>query len=295
MTRRFHATRATPVGASARRQPTGPPRAHDERGATLILALIFIVVVSVMTTALTSWVTGDLNNTAKFTSAQLMDSAANSAAEAALQSVRYSFAASTLNASPPVPCWTAGTTPGQITVDEQFTTKTLSAWCSTFYDPLSTNTRTVTISTCLSSVSAATCASSPILQAVVVFDDYSATDTSECTTSPTDQQTCGTGMSIVSWAFGVVPPTVTSVADPGSCASTKLVTVNGTGFSGATSVNFTPTANSESTITQSPSSVASTTVTACAPSQLTTGTTYQVTVTTPGGTSATSSASILTY
>lgn len=285
------------AGCRSRGAPT-VARAMDERGATLILALVFVVVVSAIATALTSWVTSDLKNTSKFTNAQSTQSAASSATEAALQSVRYSFAALTLNASPPTPCWKTGLPPGQITINEQNNSVTLSVWCSTFYDPLSTHTRTVTISTCLSTVSAPVCASSPLLQAVVVFNDYPSTGASQCSPGSTDQATCGTGMSLISWAYGVAPPSVTSVADStsASCSTSKLVTINGIGFSGVTAVDFMPSGgNTILTGTHVIVNAGGTTVTACAWTQMVIGTTYQVTVTTPAGTSATGSSSALTY
>ncbi len=274
------------------------PPVRDERGASLILALIFIIVISAMTTALTSWVTADLKNTSKFTSAQSIESAANSATESALQSVRYQFQNATINATPPVPCWTTPSPAGQITIAEQNTSVTLSVYCSTLFKPSSSNTRTVTISTCVYSSSgsaAATCAANPLLQAVVIFNDYPSVGASQCTpisppnTPPADQTTCGTGMTIVSWAFEVVPPTVTAASDAasGSCPATNLVTVTGTGFSGATSVNFVPPVSGDTILTGTSvsSNSAGTVVTACASAQMVAGTTYEVSVTTPAGTS----------
>jgi Tfp pilus assembly protein PilX len=282
------------------------PKARDERGASLILALIFIIVISAMTTALTSWVTADLKNTSKFTSAQSIESAANSATEAALQSVRYDFESATINAKPPVPCWTTPLPAGQITITEQNFSQSFSVFCSTLYQPSSTKTRTVTISTCTYSASAsaaATCAANPLLQAVVIFNAYPSVGASQCTpivppnNPPADQTTCGAGMTIVSWAFNVVPPTVTSVFDAASvaCSPSELVTVTGTGFSGATSVNFVPPVSGDTILsgTNVSTNSAGTIVTACASTEMVSGTVYQVSVTTPAGTSGTSKS--LTY
>lgn len=298
------------VGGARRRDPLNP-QGKGEEGATLILALIFIVVVSALATALTSWVTSDLKNTSKFTGAQSMESAANSATESALQSVRYYFASSTINASPPQTCWqsgtgSAGTSTGttqvtSLTITEPNSPVSLSAWCSTLYNPVGTNTRIVTISTCLSTVTPAACANNPLLQAVVVFDDFPATGSLACPsyTTPSSSTTCGSGMSILGWAFGVVPPVVTApppTSGPSSsCPASNLVTINGSGFSGATAVNFMPSGK-ETILPGAIVSNTGTTVTACAanPTLMTTGT-YQVTVTTPAGTSATSSNSLLTY
>jgi Tfp pilus assembly protein PilX len=292
-----------------RRRTFRAPRrkTRGDEGASLILALIFIVVVSTIATAMTSWVTADLNNTAKFTGGQSIESAANSATETAIQSARYTFVQATINASPPQPCWTTSTPQGQIVVAEQNTSVTLSVFCSTVFDPLSTRTRTVTISTCIYSAApsaAAACAASPLLQAVVILNDYPAVGAAQCnpylpgpTTTVPDQTTCGTGMSVKSWAFAAALPTVTNVADASSplCPLSELVTITGTGFSGTTAVNFMPGGGGDTILTGTNVNVG-TTVTACASTKMTPGAQYQVTVTTPAGTSATNGAnSLLTY
>jgi large repetitive protein len=82
------------------------------------------------------------------------------------------------------------------------------------------------------------------------------------------------------------PPTVTAVT-PNAGPGLTSVTIAGTNFSGATAVNF--GANSSSFTVDSP-----TQITATAPSGPTSGT-VDVTVTTPGGTSAKSSADQFTY
>jgi hypothetical protein len=82
------------------------------------------------------------------------------------------------------------------------------------------------------------------------------------------------------------PPTVTAVT-PNAGPGLTAVTIAGTGFSGATAVDF--GGNSAAFTIDSP-----TQITATAPSGTSTGT-VDVTVTTPGGTSATSSADQFTY
>jgi hypothetical protein len=75
----------------------------------------------------------------------------------------------------------------------------MSVWCSTKWNPSSASTRVVTISTCISSQSAATCSANPYLQAIVVFDDYppglSAPNPNACVVY------CGTGMTVSSWRW----------------------------------------------------------------------------------------------
>jgi hypothetical protein len=83
------------------------------------------------------------------------------------------------------------------------------------------------------------------------------------------------------------PPTVTAVSPNGGPAGTS-VTITGTNFSGATAVDF-GSGNSATFSVSNP-----TTITATAPASSSTGA-VDVTVTTPGGTSATSSADQFTY
>ena len=127
------------------RQPIGrrtsdQTNSHDEKGSSLILALAFMVVTSLVVISLAGLATNDLNNTAKFTSAQSLQSAADSATNLAVNSLRYNFMPQTLNASPPQPCWTTGPTPSDVTLNGQ----SVSVWCSTAWTPLSPNTRLVT-------------------------------------------------------------------------------------------------------------------------------------------------------
>lgn len=285
---------------------------RGERGATLILALIFIVVIGTISASITSWATNDLNNTSKFGSALSLQSAANSAIELGLQSTRYNFVTATLNAAPQ-PCWTATAPPAS---QEIFNFQTVSVWCSTSWSPLNNlgKTRVVTISACRSSFvstdTAATiatagiaCAESPLLQANVAFDDYPGTiGAANCIpgtlmTDPTS--TCGTSLQILSWAFGVAPPVVTAVSEPANTctAPAKLVSITGTLLNGATLVNFIPTASSNNVvISVAPASVGANTVTVCGTSAMTSGNMYQVTVTTTAGTSAVAAAaSLVTY
>ena len=59
-----------------------------ESGASLILAIVFIVVVSILMGAVSSMAMNDLNNTTQFNSATTLDYTATSVANLAIQSVR---------------------------------------------------------------------------------------------------------------------------------------------------------------------------------------------------------------
>ncbi len=217
-------------------------RPVDDRGATLILALLFLTVVSLVTVAVVNLAGANLNNTGKFRSAHAFESASNNANQVAVQYVRYGFISQTLNADPPVPCWTTSPTPSTVSSQGQ----TVDAWCSTRWTPSAQTTRVVTISTCLSSVSAATCAANPLLQTVVSIGDIiPSSGINECvpSASPIDVALtgCGTKLVLNSWVFTPQPPTVSNVASAGTATCTspsRSVEITGTGFNNVSSVYF---------------------------------------------------------
>jgi hypothetical protein len=278
-------------------------RTDDESGALLILALIFMTVISVICASLTVWVTNDLDNTSKFGSALSLQDASNSITQLALQDVRYNFTASTLNASPPAPCWTPAS-PAAPMSQELFNGENVAVWCSTQWNPLSPDTRVVTFSTCQdagnvlvpSGTAPATisgyalaCEENPFLQVVVDFDDFPNTiSASNC--SPLGNSTCGTTFTVESWAFDPPVPSVATVGESAnsSCASNKELDFTGVQLTGATSVNVIQSSANNVVFTGSVLSGGTDgSLSACAPSQMKSGTTYQISVTTPSGTSAT--------
>jgi hypothetical protein len=279
--------------------------------------MVFLVAVSVIVASMSSWVGNDLNNTTHFTSAHSLETAANDAIEAAVQSVRYSssntpaieqeISQAMLNASPPVPCWTTSPTPSQFSSSGL---PTMDVWCSTLWAPYSASTRTVTFSTCLDtlpaspttaqSVAAATaCHLNPELQAVVVFDDYPY-PLGEPSSSACASPDCGYGMTVQSWIFNPVVPTVTGISPTtGSTSGGTTVTITGTGFASGASVNFVDAKSGTNWVlpASSVTVVSSTSITVKSPAtpSSSTDTAYNVTVTTPEGTSAVSSHSAFTY
>src|ERR1017187_10080716 len=168
------------------RTPSPPNRFNDETGALLILALVFMTVISVICASLSLWATNNLNNTSKFATALSTQSASNSATQLAVQDVRYNFSTATLNASPPQPCWTP-LSPLAPVSQAMFSAQNVAVWCSTQWNPLEANTRVVTFSTCpepafangtsstVINQAATACALNPFLQAVVQFDDFPST------------------------------------------------------------------------------------------------------------------------
>ena len=160
-------------------------RRVDERGSSLILALVYIVSVSLIVGALADWAMNDLNNTSHFQNASLMDNAVSGATEVAIQSMRYNpfpVSQTDLTTSGFANCWSylpSGTYASDVTINKS---DLVAVWCSTAQNLKSPNTRVVTFIACpetaanVASGSVATamgmCQSRPTLKAVVTFDDY---------------------------------------------------------------------------------------------------------------------------
>ncbi|HEV3266833.1 MAG TPA: hypothetical protein VGZ68_00345 [Acidimicrobiales bacterium] len=147
--------------------------ARDESGAVLILALVYLVSIALVVTALASWASNNLNNTTNFNAANELHYALSSATNTAIQTIRYA----PLPSSTPTQkqattlgnCWIPSGTPNStLTIN----TYSVTVWCSTYEDNTSGATRKVTFYACLSSLTSSQCQIAPNLTAVVVFDDY---------------------------------------------------------------------------------------------------------------------------
>jgi hypothetical protein len=220
MSRRVFSHKPSPGWSPEGRQNAGVPNhrvrmsdtmgeVRSERGAVLILALIYIVSISVIVGALTTWALNDLNNTKAFHSASALDYAATSAVEVAVQSIRYAPLYSETMSPSLGYCWTpAAGYVSQLTVNND----TVAVWCSTVESLASAQTRVVTFYACKSTLTsssssptvlaAAVACSGPnsdILTAKVTFDDYppggSAPLISTCT------QACGQSATTDKWSF----------------------------------------------------------------------------------------------
>lgn len=289
--------------------------AADESGAIILLALVFLVAVSLIVVALLSWVGTSLKVTSTFASERTTESAATSAVNLAIQNTRFTFAPQLLNASPPQACWYDSG--GNAEQPPSFNGQQFNVWCSMVWQPYSANTRTITYSACVTTSTNVQCAANPTLQAIVTFDDY-APGIGVPTANPVQCNLtgfCGQSLTQNSWLWNPTVPSVSSVSPTtatvsGTNASTnqpQTLTVTGSGFvQGATSVNFVQetgasgspanvpsTANSPAGVivsipaaqaTWGSCSGSSCTLTIPAPA-VTSGTDYFVTVTTPGGTS----------
>jgi hypothetical protein len=180
---------------------------RSERGASLILALVFIVVVAVIVGAISSLALNDLNNTTHFNSAVALDYSASSVAALAIQGVRY--APQTVDGALGTgPCWITLASPN---ISEQtFNGQTVAIWCTSVHHAGSSQSRDVTMIACASALpSTATsaqssaaevnCATNPLLTLVEAYDDYSAAGTDLCVGA---QPTCGSGASTLVWKWG---------------------------------------------------------------------------------------------
>ena len=210
-------------------------RQSPETGASLILALVFLIVVGLIVISIAGLTAADLKVTTAFANAQSTTAAADGAANVAIQYARYNFDAATLNV--PAPCNASQTINQQV----------VQAWCETQWRPGSASTRFVTVSVCLTGAASGTaCAANPLLQAIVVIDDYPTSNSNlSCvpgTTQGTANSTCGSQMILNSWAFGVVPPVVQSIvpSQPSSCGATSI-TITGTGFTPSSKIEFVST------------------------------------------------------
>ena len=283
----------------ARRFDAPHPQRRNESGAVLVLAFVLMIVGLVIIGGLTYAVSNDVNNSTHFKAGRQMQYAASSITNQAIQIIRFNpllSTSQTLNASPPSYCWGNGPTSQLANIDG---VAAISVWCSTQWNPTSASTRVVTLSTCLSSLSAAQCAATPLLQAIVTFDDYpagvSTQNTGQC------QVYCGASLTINSWLRAPNVPTVSSLGTvTGPLTGGTTVSITGTGFVNGSTVNFIKESGSVPTndnVVLSASSVTyinATTLVATAP-PITSGQTYFVTVTTPQGTSAVIANGIFTY
>jgi hypothetical protein len=169
-----------------------------------MLALAFIIVVSVIVLALTSWATDDLNNTTKFSSVASLHSTVTSATDVAIQSIRFNPIPSTTPSSAPTSiaeCWGPPGSISQVAINSL----TVTLWCST-QETLtrSPGTRIVTVEACVGAGATSPPPScSPVLTAVVDFNDYPSggllTLTQQCNYYANPP--CGDGMSIASWTW----------------------------------------------------------------------------------------------
>jgi hypothetical protein len=167
---------------------------RGEDGATLILALIFVIVSSLILLSLVTLTGNDLLNSGNLRDARAVTYAADGATDAAILATRYSDSYYTQTAAPFGNCMPGA--PASIPIDSL----SMIVVCgNSTNSSLSSATRTVNFYTCVN-VAVTSCSRSlAVLTAQVQYNDFSSTgfNTYEC--SATQTGTCGTGMTIASW------------------------------------------------------------------------------------------------
>jgi len=190
-----------------RRQTRGSSRKLDgsnETGAVLVLALVYIISISLIVGALADWAMNSLNNTTTFRSVSQLHYAISGVTNSAIHDVRYNpipeFPTSTDYSGVPTtlsPCWGSGPT-SQLTINNV----SVAVWCTTVIDLTQPNTRTVTFYSCPSTLIGSQCQLNPTLTAVVAFDDYPAGGgallTVQCNLSSLQ---CGEGQTLEKWQW----------------------------------------------------------------------------------------------
>ncbi len=184
----------------------------------------------------------------------------------------------------------------------------ISVYCTMVWQPFSAETRTITYSACVSgSVTATTCAATPLLQAVIAFGDNQtgvapSLGPQQCTPiSPGGY--CGESMTQLSWQWNPLVPVVSAVSPTGGQSSGgTTVTITGSNFTSGATVSFLQESGgnpvnpsnqqgynppvSATLVSNPPSNCAPFNCLQVTSPTVLSGTTYFVTVTTPGGTSA---------
>ncbi len=210
----------------------------DESGAILILALIYLVVISLTVAALATWSTNDVNNSAHFSNASSLQVSASGMMNVAIQYVRYNPGLSSSQeegvASPLVACWGAVSIANIQPIDGN----QIAVWCSTTWNPLSQITRDVMFYACPISVTAQSCASgNALLTAEVYYDDYPPPPAVSAPIQVLCTVWCGEGMTIHNWMWGAsLPGSVVGVAASLSFTTEPSDTVVGVATSAAVTV-----------------------------------------------------------
>lgn len=167
--------------------------ANGEVGSSLILALIFLVAVSLVVAALATLATNDLKNTAKFQSSGARLYAAGAATDLAMRSVRYTYESTSAFLCP------GTTSPVQIDGYQ------VEDWCVLAKNISGTITREVTFYACRIDLTVTAPLTGPcsgsefLLTAVVDYDDNSTTFNPVANCSAASTTTCGAAMTVVSW------------------------------------------------------------------------------------------------
>jgi hypothetical protein len=162
--------------------------AREDVGAVLVLALVFMTATGMLVLGLLSWSGNDISNVAAFQQSRAVNSAANSAMETAIQEVRYS--------STTCPNTGLSFSVNSVTID-------ISCSPNPEVEGGTAASRVITFTACPSTAFTVTggvgACTTPYLEAVVTYDDYSSSN--QIATSAACSTTCGATMTINSWIF----------------------------------------------------------------------------------------------
>jgi hypothetical protein len=178
----------------------------------MILALVYIVAISLVVGALASWVMNDLNNTVHFQSASNRTYAATAAADIAISNIRYAPYQTQTPPGTTGNCWTPAAPNNTTGPPAAIDGYTMAVWCNTYQNSttlLTRSTRTVTFYVCQESTldlpnpatAAYACSQKPLLFVEVVYDDYPQGEVTGYLTS-TCTDTCGEQATVEDWIWG---------------------------------------------------------------------------------------------
>ncbi len=175
-----------------------PSPERDDRGTSLILALVFVFVIGMVLVAVGGLAANALLNTTNARAERTSTGDADAAVTIAMQYLRYNPAPDPVVAPSCLP--PSSTIPSSdpaVNIDNP-----VQVVCTLAVDPTSPQTRVVDFYACPTGVSQSACDSSAtLLHAQVAYNDLNADGIDDCYTAlPAAVTTsCGTGMNVVLW------------------------------------------------------------------------------------------------
>jgi len=177
----------------------GNPNEGREDGAILLLALIFVLIVTIAIFGLVTFGGVGIKNAANLKGQRSLEYAADGATAAAVQAVRYSYF--TFNNPQPVDCLPDGavltipsTTASMTINNDQVTVDCILGPQPT--PPVAQFTRVVTFYACPQSVAPCNGNNSVVI-ATIDFEDVNSSGVGQC--SATNTSTCGIGEVVGNW------------------------------------------------------------------------------------------------
>lgn len=166
-----------------------------DQGASLIIALVFMLVIGLVMGAILTFARGAFTTTINVAAERSTELNATNAATVAMQSVRRSFTEGIYSSTTGASCLPSGNLP-----DDPY-----SVWCVGTDAPGTLATRVVQFYVCATSANCVSTATSVVLYAVAIYDDVppGATPPGYTACGTTATSTCGIQMSIATWDLKV--------------------------------------------------------------------------------------------